>query len=185
MENNPNNNPDQPSRPSDGQPQNTPPPSSQPQYTPPPSQPTGGPPQYSPPPSGASGPPAQRPNTTTGLEPNVAGGLSYIMGIISGVLFFLIEKDRFVRFHAAQSVLTCGTFIALFIVMSVVGFIFSRIPVIDTIWAILSILLGIALYLGGFLLWIFLIVQAFQGKTFKLPFIGNYAEQISSSNMGQ
>ena len=47
--------------------------------------------------------------SSTGLQPNVAGALSYLLGIITGVLFLVIEKEnRFVRFHAAQSITAFG-----------------------------------------------------------------------------
>ncbi|MDP3142898.1 MAG: hypothetical protein Q8N14_02985, partial [Candidatus Omnitrophota bacterium] len=47
--------------------------------------------------------------TSTGIEPKVAGLLSYLLGFITGVIFLLIEKEnKFVRFHALQSIIVFG-----------------------------------------------------------------------------
>ena len=43
-------------------------------------------------------------NSQTGLSENVAGLLCYILGWITGLIFLLIDKRPFVRFHAAQSI---------------------------------------------------------------------------------
>jgi len=102
--------------------------------------------------------------TSTGLNKNVAGLLCYVLGWISGVVFILIEpENKFVRFHAIQSIVTFG-------VLNVVGFILNWIPVIGGFvsWAI-SVL--------GFILWIVLMVKAYQGTKYKLPWVGNFAEK--------
>jgi uncharacterized membrane protein len=102
--------------------------------------------------------------TSTGLNQNVAGMLCYLVGWITGLIFFLIEKDnRFVRFHAMQSMITFGALTVLFIVL---GFI----PFIGTM---LFPILGIV----QVVLWILLMVKAYQGERFKLPVIGDLAEQ--------
>lgn len=104
--------------------------------------------------------------TSTGLESNIAGLLCYLFSIVTGIIFLILEKEnRFVRFHAMQAVITFIFFAGISIVL---GFI----PVIG--WLI-SILLGPV----GFLLSIFLMVQAYQGKKYKLPYIGDLAEQYS------
>ncbi len=102
--------------------------------------------------------------TSTGLNENVAGLLCYVLGWISGVVFILIEpENKFVRFHAIQSIVTFG-------VLNVVGFILNWIPVIGGFvsWAI-SVL--------GFILWIVLMVKAYQGTKYKLPWAGDFAEK--------
>jgi len=64
----------------------------------------------------------------TGLDENVAGALSYLLGVLTGVLFFVVDKDRpFVRFHAAQSMVVFGGLFVAAIVLSVVGGIVSAI----------------------------------------------------------
>jgi len=98
--------------------------------------------------------------SSTGLEENVAGLLCYLVGWITGLIFFLIEKDsQFVKFHAMQSIITFGACVIL-------GFI----PVIGWIIWILALVL-----------WILLMVKAYQGQKFKLPLIGDLAEKWSSA----
>jgi len=95
----------------------------------------------------------------TGLPRNTAAALSYGLGWLTGIVFLLIEKDSFVRFHAMQSVITFGI-LNLVIFVPLVG------------W-LLSPLIGIA----GFVLWLVLIYKAYQGEEFKLPVIGELAEK--------
>ena len=102
--------------------------------------------------------------TSTGINQNVAGMLCYLVGWITGLIFFLIEKDnRFVRFHAMQSMMTFGALTVLFMVLGFVPFIG---------WMLFPIL-GIV----QVVLWIFLMVKAYQGEQFKLPVIGDLAEK--------
>jgi len=106
----------------------------------------------------------------TNLEPNVAGLLCYVLGWITGLVFFLIEKDDdFVRFHAMQSIVLFG---ALTVVMIVLG-ILTLIPYIWVLFVIVISLLG----LGAFVLWIILMIKAYQGEKWKLPVIGDLAEK--------
>ncbi|WP_338553749.1 DUF4870 domain-containing protein [Paenibacillus sp. KS-LC4] len=102
--------------------------------------------------------------SSTGLDPKVAALLCYVLGFISGIIFLVLEKNsRYVKFHAMQSIITFGGLL-------VVSMIVNIIPVIGTlIGALLSIL--------GFVLWIFLMLQAYQGKPFKLPYVGDIAEK--------
>ena len=100
------------------------------------------------------------------MQPNLAGLLSYIFGFITGLIFYLIEKkNKFVRFHAMQSIVLSG---ALFIIQIVLAFV----PVIG--WAI-----GSLVSLAAFVVWIILMIKAYQGEYFKLPIIGDIAEKNS------
>ena len=102
--------------------------------------------------------------TSSGLEANVAGLLCYVLGWVSGLVFILIEKEnKFVRFHAMQSIIVFG-------VLTVANFILSWIPVIGGFLAWVIGLLGLVL-------WIVLMVKAYQGATYKLPWAGNLAEK--------
>ena len=102
--------------------------------------------------------------TSTGLNQNVAGLLCYLAGWITGLIFFLIEKEnRFVRFHAMQSIITFGSLSVLFIVIGFMPFVNL---VLVPILAILQVIL-----------WIILMVKAYQGELFKLPMIGDIAEK--------
>jgi len=119
--------------------------------------------------------PATSTTTSTGLAPNVAGALSYLFGIITGVIFFVLEKDNpFVRFHAMQSIIVSATFIVLSIVLSIV----AMVPILGWIvGALASMVLGIV----ALILWLVLMFKAFQGQEWEVPIIGKYARQYSSS----
>lgn len=120
--------------------------------------------------------PATSAPTSTGLAPNVAGALSYLLGIITGVVFFVLEKDnQFVRFHAMQSIVVSAAFIVLSIVLSV----FSIIPILG--W-IVGALAGMVLGIVGLILWLVLMFKAFQGQEWEVPILGKYARQYSSSS---
>jgi len=102
--------------------------------------------------------------TSTGMQPNVAALLSYVLGVLSGIIFFIIEKEnKFVRFHALQSILLFG---GLFVAQLVLAFI----PVIG---AILMPVISI----GSLILWVILMVKSYQGEKFKLPIVGDIAEK--------
>ena len=102
--------------------------------------------------------------TSTGLEANVAGLLCYVLGWISGLVFILIEKEnKFVRFHAIQSIIVFG-------VLSVASIVFRWIPFLNLVIIPLIGLLGLVL-------WIVLMVKAYQGEKYKLPWAGNLAEK--------
>lgn len=102
--------------------------------------------------------------SSIGLDPKVAGLLCYLGVFVTGIIFLAIEKQsRFVKFHAMQSIVT---FAALF----VLNIVFQFIPFIG--W-----LLSLILSPVSFILWIALMLLALQGKTYKLPIIGDWAEQ--------
>jgi uncharacterized membrane protein len=105
--------------------------------------------------------------TALGLDENIEGLLCYALGFITGIVFLVLEKEnKFVRFHAMQSL---ATFLALFVISMVVG-------IIPFIGLIISILIN----LFGLILWLLLMYKAYQGERFKLPIVGDFAEkQIS------
>jgi uncharacterized membrane protein len=116
----------------------------------------------------------------TGIAPNVAGALSYVLGIITGIVFLMIERDRFVRFHAYQSILLTVAWIAFWIGFSVLTTILAFIPFLGFLVAILGLLLSLVLGVGALVLWIVLILKAYQGQRWKLPFIGDIAEKYAT-----
>jgi uncharacterized membrane protein len=130
---------------------------------PPPPPPAGGP-EWGQPGGYQSQPPGYQPQPAgSGLSENVASGLSYVLTWLTGLIFFLIDKRPEVRFHAMQS-------IVYGVVWTLVGFIRPFMP------GPLSALLGLV-WLAFLIGWVFLMIQAFQGKHFKLPVIGDFAEQ--------
>ena len=131
-------------------------------------------------------PPVQTTKSSTGLDENIAALLSYIFGWVSGLIFFLIEKDsRLVRFHAMQSILFNVLIIVLVFVFWILTFILVLIgaaigDVIGTIFSLLATLLWLVFSVGILIAWILCLVKAFQGQYFKLPVIGNFAEKFSA-----
>jgi uncharacterized membrane protein len=114
--------------------------------------------------------------TSAGLAANVAGLLTYVLGPITGVLFLVLEKEnRFVRFHAMQSVVVGIAMIALSVVLSIASSVLAFIPVVGWIVALLA---GLALAVFSFVLWILLMVRAFQGKEWEVPLAGAYAHRF-------
>lgn len=102
----------------------------------------------------------------TGLDKNTAGALSYVLGPITGIVFLILEKDPFVRFHAMQSIVVFGTYIVFSTVMGMLPFIFGL------ILSLFSILF--------FILWLILIYKAWQGDEWEVPLLGKYARRFVS-----
>lgn len=141
--------------------------------------------QNDPPVQASPAPPVPAGKSSTGLDENVAALLSYIFGWISGLIFFLIEKDsRLVRFHAMQSLLLNIFAVILGIgvwILSVILF-FIVAMASSTLASILSMLvglLGFVVIIGLLIAVILCLVKAYQGQYFKLPIIGNFAEKFS------
>ena len=108
-------------------------------------------------------------DTGTGLSPNVAALLCYVAGWITGIIFFVLEqKNKFVRFHAVQSIVAFGT-------ITVAGVLLGLIPVVgDAFSAVIGII--------GFIVWIIMMVKAANGEWYKLPWAGDVAEKIVASS---
>jgi uncharacterized membrane protein len=102
--------------------------------------------------------------TAGGLDENLAAALTYALGWITGAAFLLIEPaNKFVRFHALQSVLVFGA-------LSVVWFVAVAIPFLG--WLIAFLVIPWV----SVPLWLFLMYKAYRGERFKLPFFGEIAE---------
>jgi len=105
--------------------------------------------------------------TSMGMRAPAAGWLSYLGGWVTGLIFLLLKREnRFVRFHAMQSLIFFGA-------MSMVTTVFSHIPLLGFI--------GAGLGFVSFICWIVLIVKAARGRYYKLPIIGDYAEKWANS----
>jgi uncharacterized membrane protein len=131
-------------------------------------------------------PPVQTTKSSTGLDENVAALLSYIFGWVSGLIFFLIEKDsRLVRFHAMQSILLNVSIGVLAFVVWIIVFILLLVvsqisDALSTIVGLLMTLIWLAFSVGILIAWILCLVKAYQSQYFKLPIIGNFAEKFSA-----
>lgn len=122
--------------------------------------------------------PSMEKKTSTGLEPNLAALLSYIMGIVTGLVFYLIEKEnKYVRFHAMQSILFCVFLIAAYIVLTILSQVLGLIPVLGIVFIILIGIAFTVLGLGSLVVWIILMIKAYSGERYKLPIIGDIAER--------
>jgi len=102
--------------------------------------------------------------TSIGLEENIAGLLCYVVGWITGIVFLVLEKEnKFVRFHALQSLLT-------FLPLSVLAWILGWIPFVG--WVIAGLVWILIL-----ILWLILMFKAYKGEKYKLPIVGGIAEK--------
>jgi len=122
----------------------------------------------------ATGGPAGATATAGGLQDNVAAALCYLLGVITGVLFLVIEpynKNREIRFHAFQSIFFCIAVFVIYIVLTIVG---TVLPVVG--W-IISGLLTVVVWLGSLVLWLLLMWKAYNRHRWVLPVIGPMAEK--------
>jgi uncharacterized membrane protein len=110
--------------------------------------------------------------TSTGLDENIAGLLCYLLGVITGIIFYVIEKEnKFVRFHAMQSIVVFGS---ILIINWVVIPIVMMIPILG--WVI-GMLLGLVVFIVSIVLWVLLMYKAYKGEKYKVPFAGDFAEK--------
>ncbi len=114
--------------------------------------------------------------TTSGLADNIAGLLCYSpVGLLADIIFLVAEpynRNRYIRFHAFQSLFAALGIFAVAIGLMIVGMILAIIPVAG--W-ILDILMWAAFGLGNLALWVMMMIKAYQMQTFKLPFVGDLA----------
>ncbi len=99
----------------------------------------------------------------TGLPKNTTAALSYVLGPLSGVVFLVLEKDPYVRFHAAQSIVVMGGLTVLWMLLP---FTIILIPLTPLVFIVL------------FVLWLVLIYKAWQGEEWEVPFLGKYARKL-------
>jgi uncharacterized membrane protein len=101
--------------------------------------------------------------TNSGIQQNIAGLLCYLAWWVTGIIFLIIEKEnKFVRFHAWQSIFT-------FAAITIIQIILAFIPIIGWI-------LSIIIWILSVILWIVCMMRAYRGESFKLPIVGNMAE---------
>ena len=128
---------------------------------------------------GNPAPPTNAPAGGIGLEPNIAGLLCYALGWVTGVIFLVIDKRPYVRFHAAQSIVVFGGLNVIFIVLSeMFGMGWMMGGYYSGTWEMASLLFT-ALRLVGLVLWILLMVKAYQGEKFKVPGASDLAESLA------
>jgi uncharacterized membrane protein len=127
---------------------------------------------------GAVAEPAQ--GAQSGMSENVAALLAYVFGWITGIIFFLIDKRPFVRFHAAQSIVVFG---GLHIISIALGVLFGAGMMVRGGFGAFG--LGGALYglvsLVGFILWILLMIKAYQHEKFEVPIAAGIAKSFAGN----
>jgi len=123
------------------------------------------------------GPVTPQQTSSTGMDPKVAALLSYVLGWVTGLIFYLIEKeDKYVRFHAMQSILLS---VAMIVLMTALNIVLAMLTTIVDIFGLLFVFVSPLLGLAFFVLWIMLMVKAYQGEKWKLPIIGDMAERYA------
>jgi uncharacterized membrane protein len=117
-------------------------------------------------------------SSQSGMAENVAGLLCYVFGWVTGIIFFLIDKRPYVRFHAAQSIVVFG---GLHIITVALGIMFGVGFMMMGGWGTFG--LGAVLFglvrLVGFILWILLMVKAYQGEKFQVPVAAGIAQSLA------
>lgn len=99
----------------------------------------------------------------TGLKKETAAALAYVLGPLTGLVFLILEKDTFVRFHALQSIVVLG-------ILGVAGFLTFAVPYVGGLFGILYFILLLACA-----------YQASQGLKWEVPILGKFARQMSGS----
>ena len=112
------------------------------------------------------------------MAENVAGLLCYVFGWVTGIIFFLIDKRPYVRFHAAQSIVVFG---GLHVINIIIGIMFGAGFMMMGGFGAFG--MGAALYglvsLLAFILWILLMVKAYQGEKFQVPVAAGIAQSFA------
>jgi uncharacterized membrane protein len=114
--------------------------------------------------------------TQTGLAENAAGALCYVLGWVTGLVFLLIDKRPFVQFHARQSIVVFGALHIIHIILGRVfgfGFFFGGFGA----WSF-GLLLFELIGLLSLILWIVLMIKAFQGDRFRVPIAADAADSL-------
>ncbi len=109
---------------------------------------------------------------TEGLPENVAGLLCYVLGWITGIIFLLIDKRPWVRFHAAQSIAVFGGLTVIRIALGMFRFAGGLVG-----WGFFGLLFTF-LWLLGVVLWIVLMIKAFQHQTWRVPIAADIADSL-------
>ena len=125
--------------------------------------------------------------TSTGLDENVAGALSYLFGAVTGIIFYFVEQDNdFVRFHAAQSIVLFGIVFVASVVLGTIGMVTSTLLLnggaggflVGSLVSLVILLAWLVVGLGTFAAWIFMMLRAYQGKTPRVPIAAGLADKL-------
>ena len=115
---------------------------------------------------------------SSGLSSNLLGLLCYLLAPLAGIVLLVIEpykNDRFVRFHAFQSIFFCIAWIGMWIVWGILSAVFGTLS--GGLIALITLPIDLILGFAGLAYWIFLMYKAYSSQTPHVPLIGGLAEQ--------
>jgi len=115
------------------------------------------------------------------VKQNALATVAYLFGIISGIVIYLVSepKEKYVRFHAIQSILFN---IAAFIIWGLLAIFFFPFHLLGQVSFVVMMGTGMVMGLYAlllFIVWLVLMINAYGGKKFKLPLLGDLAEEWS------
>lgn len=125
--------------------------------------------------AGASAP-AVASGSQSQMSENVAGLLSYVLGWITGLIFYFVDKRPYVRFHAAQSIVVFGGLHIIYFVLAAsfgMSLFTGGLGGFSMLWALYGLV-----DLAAFILWIVLMIKAYQGTRFRVPLAADIADKI-------
>jgi uncharacterized membrane protein len=116
----------------------------------------------------------QNQKSALGLDSNVTALIGYPVGIVALILIFIEKDNKFVRFHAIQSLLFWAAVTVIYVVLAIItGILFAASTTLGGLFSLVFLLLGLGVLAGVILL----AYKAFQGQSFKLPVLGDMAEK--------
>lgn len=121
-------------------------------------------------------------DTPFGLEPNVAAGLAYLLGIIGGIIMLVGGgTNRFARWAACQSITLSATYFAIWIVVNILGALLSmmHLGVLMLLIFPVTMIVGILFFVA----WLWTWITAFQGKEVRVPIIADLTERFFSAQL--
>ena len=123
-----------------------------------------------------------QPNTPFGLQPNVAAGLAYLLGIIGGIVMLVGGgTDKFVKWAACQSITIFGLYIVYYIAVTIVIMVLGIVHLFPLIGIVG--LLNLVVALATLIVWLWTFIFAFQGKEVQVPVIAGITQQLFASQL--
>lgn len=116
--------------------------------------------------------------TTLGLNERLERVLAYALGWVSGLVLFFLERNRTVRWHAAQSIITFGTLSLLMLAVSMLKNFLAWIPILGWLTSAGLGLLISVLWWVMVILWVWLMIMAFVQEDYRLPIVGNWVRYL-------
>jgi uncharacterized membrane protein len=120
--------------------------------------------------------PTSNPNSDTGLASHIASGIAALVPPFTGLIFYFIEKkDSLARHWAVQSIFFGCAWIAVWIAYWIVAAILVHIPILG---GVVLALVYFVLLIGGFVLWLLGVINAFQAKRWEYPIVSEQCKKL-------